>query len=215
MPQPYAKPGAAAGHTDPPWKWKDDVAPGYYELEGSDRANYTCSEYLSHKLQGTTPDPDLIDRKLTPEETEDWLKSRHYAPRGVTACEGAAPDLCGCGPGKQTNCVVIYRDRDTKSVFHVAALDSRLCDWGGKLSATGKIVRFAEPGHYCSRLDSDAAGKTEMLFYCKADAAPYVSDDAIDRGARRRRWEEPARWGWLARLINGILIAVVLILLAW
>ena len=65
---------------------------------------------------------------------------------------------------------------------HIAVFDPEFCDWGGKLSNHGSIVRFASPSDYCRYFGEDSTATDQMVFYCKETDVPYVSDEAINDG---------------------------------
>lgn len=113
-----------------------------------------------------------------------WLEQHGFEAYQSIPCGSGAPDACGCGPDRMSRCAVVYKSVPDGAVAHIAVFDPEFCDWGGKLSASGAIVRFAEPDDYCSIFRGPGAGEMEMLFYCNGMPGQYVSDEDINRGFR-------------------------------
>ena|GEM_PF-6679494 len=221
----------AATRTHQGWDWHDF----YYELPHSRDIDCNCSNYTVYKLTGIHPSPDLVMSPGPIESITSWLMDQGYAASDPVPCDGQAPGHCGCG--QQTNCAVVYRNTGDKAIMHVAAFDAKLCDWGGKLTsrrsgpaggqATPGIVRYCDPGDYCCFGDEDSASQVEMIFYCKAEAAPYISDEAINRGLRLqdrpaepvpddfglfpilRKWLDAVLPSWLRWLALGVVAGLV------
>lgn len=225
MGDPYEKEGARRRHA-PVWRWNDEL--DWWELPNSDRADCICAQYVLYKLLGLVPDPDLVIEEVDLEVSDpsflEWLEENGFRPaEGGPRTEGAPPQ-CGCGDGRQTACVVLYRDSQGGAPIHVAAFDAKLCDWGGKLSGPGGIVRFCDPEDYLNRLAAEERGAVEMVFYCKDEAGPYVSDEAINRGLNRVADDEsaddepvPDDFGlfpllrrWLGWVLGGLLLVMLL-----
>lgn len=173
-------------HPDPPWEWVprrqkhpaqgDDggVDGDYWRLRDSADSSYNCTTYTVDKVQGKAPDGTFIPT----EEATDRLTGLGY-----TEMDGSR---CGCEEGKIKNCTVVYRNKDaSKTVFHAAALDPRLCDWGGKLTGSAPIIRFKRPEDYLMRYEKSERDNSEMVFYCKDAETEYISDEDLARNAKK------------------------------
>ena len=198
-------------HPDPPWECKGNPPTGYYVLRESNRSSANCVQYLGYKLLGQSPQAGDTPPVTETGEIEQWLKDNGFTRRGTVPCAGQAPEICGCGEGQLTNCAVVYWDTDQKQVYHVAAFDPELCDWGGKLSGGSLIERYKDPGDYCRR--REGSDKVEMRFYCKDAPRPRQLSDSDFNTAARERFPRVAsaefkRWLWA-----GIATAAVIVLI--
>jgi hypothetical protein len=183
-------------HPSPPWTWEPDPAwgdaGGYWKLDGSEGMadssgghSCDCVQYVLAKIQGRGPTrADEADPgKLAP-----LLLGIGYTP---IDCE-----LCGCGQGQCTDCVVIY-SRDGRA-FHAAAFDRELCDWGGKRNAAWGIIRYRRPGDYLRENDT-------MVCYCRRTPGPYISDvDLNERSPETFGMREPGLLEKVAQLPEAI-----------
>jgi hypothetical protein len=164
-----------AKHPDPPWQWTDDprYGPngGYWKLRGSDggaadptgQHGYNCVQYTLAKIQGRRPHPSDGDDFST-------LPQR-LALLGYQQINCAQ---CGCDQGQCKDCVVIY-STPTGGPFHAAVFDPVLCDWGGKLSGVGPVVRFQNVTDY-------AKPGEIMTCYCRNQPGTYISDEDVNQG---------------------------------
>jgi hypothetical protein len=180
-------------------------------LKESNRSNANCVQYLGYKLLGQAPQAGDTPPVTETTEIEQWLKDNGFTQRGSVPCAGEAPEICGCGEGKLSNCAVVYWDKGQKQVYHVAAFDLELCDWGGKLSGGGKIVRFRDPGDYCRR--REGSDQVEMRFYCKDAPRPRQLSDPDFNTAARERFPRVASAELKSLLWAGIATAAVIILI--
>lgn len=117
---------------------------------------------------GTTETEEVVDRL----RRLGWV-------RREPACD------CGCGPGQTKDCVVLYVQDGV--VFHAAIFDHVHCDWGGKLSATGAIVRYRRAGDYL-RACGDIPERAEMWFYCPRPASEGPSTAPADGEQKTDEW---------------------------
>jgi hypothetical protein len=84
---------------------------------------------------------------------------------------------CGCGANKNDNCVVLYVDTQSNTVMHAAVFDPVLCDWGGKRSSSGPIMRFKNPRDFIQTYHPPQRPLTRMVFLCQEGTGPdYISD---------------------------------------
>jgi hypothetical protein len=70
---------------------------------------------------------------------------------------------CGCGPAQSKACAVLYTTADG-DVFPAAIFDHVRCDWGGKLSGFGPIVRYKRARDYLGYGEPPAGSR--MIFFC-------------------------------------------------
>lgn len=195
-------------HPTPPWTWQPDAAwgdaGGYWKLDGSEAEpsgghSCDCAQYVLAKIQGRGP--------MRADESDPGKLAPLLLGLGYTAVDC---ELCGCGRGQCTDCVVIY-SRGGRA-FHAAVFDRELCDWGGKRNAAMGIIRFRRPSDYLRENDT-------MVCYCRRTPGPYISDvDLNDRspttfGAREKGFFE--KLGQLPEAVaDAILRRVRLALLA-
>ncbi|HEY5551968.1 MAG TPA: hypothetical protein VIK52_08770 [Opitutaceae bacterium] len=182
----YEKPCATRKHGSPPWTWRGN----YWELRDSNRSDCICAQYAVFKLLGVVPgsqeakDVPEVDAGPANPSVITWLVKNGFTATAPVPCNQDAPDDCGCGEGQQSACAVVYQDQHG-SMIHIAVFDPEFCDWGGKLSNHGPIVRFASPSDYCRSFGEDSTATDQMVFYCKEGNVPYVSDEAINEGLNR------------------------------
>jgi hypothetical protein len=173
MPTPYDP----QRHPSPPWEWVDDpewgAGNGYWKLADSEGTpgqagphNFECVQYTLAKVQGRRPHHS--------DPTETSAAEAEFLRLGFQPVDCGR---CGCGQGQCRQCVIIYYiDPQRQESFHVAAFDPVLCDWGGKLSALGPIVRFKNPEDYKKPQET-------MRCWCRESSDSYISDEEINKGA--------------------------------
>jgi hypothetical protein len=184
--------------------WKKDKF-GHDELEGSNSKNYNCVQYTLAKIKGEAPTKD------TPADTATVVNELLKAGYKKVDCSE-----CNCDPGKCRNCAVVYRVKggDASTVFHAAAFDRQRCDWGGKLSSSGPIVRFPKPEDYLKRLDSEAAANSEYDCYCfeELEEGDYISDEDLHEKSQVQRPGSSGSKVWKTiGLLGGLLLGIAAI----
>ena len=173
-----------AGHPPEAWEYVKDRDADTYVLIGSDQKRFVCFEYTLRKLtwdRNNPSPPQSGDAGCSEQNIEAELEGAGYALQP----DGAG---CGCAAGQNKHCAVIYTDQNG-TIFHAAAFDPVLCDWGGKLSAGDGIARFKNAGDYIQSLSPDVRSTTRMKFYClqQGQRAPdYISDEELCRRAAGR-----------------------------
>jgi hypothetical protein len=178
----YEVAGAKRQHTTPPWTWNEKKK--RWELDDSDNPGgakpdhaYTCVQYTMAKLAGIAPDRT----KKEVEEQKDENAEQLLTAAGYKKSNCAQ---CGCQEGGLKDCAVVYKSKDG-TVFHVAAFDPDFCDWGGKLSSSGAIVRFEKPQDYVDALGEEERKDTTVECWCKPGAGPKtITDEALNKGAK-------------------------------
>jgi hypothetical protein len=182
MPQPYEKPGAKRKHKSPPWKWKET----YWELDESDTSDCICAQYSVYKLSGIVPgtqDVPEVDADTVNPSVVTWLNEQGFKASDPIPCGKGAPKQCACGPQTSKRCAVVYQSAEGVMI-HIAVFDPEFCDWGGKLSARGHIVRFANPDDYCTSFGDQSLENMQMVFYCSDKETTVVTDEAIAAGLK-------------------------------
>ena len=190
-------------------KWDKEEKGGvkFDVLKDSDKKKYNCGDYTDAKLSGKSPDScGSEDHSVS----VDKLKKKLDKDPKYTAHKND-DSKCGCGKGKSKNCAVMYYNKEDEAGFHWAAFDSKRCDWGGKLSSSGKIVRFKNPGDYIKRFDKEEQKKTGMIFYCKDEDPPYISDEDLHDGAKNCKDKKESKDGQNS---TGCLVMAAIIIAA-
>jgi len=185
-----------AGHPHTDWEWVVSGTTGYYRLKGSNNKGYQCSEYTYSKLNWDSQNErppywcatGVCAQFVSTDVFEERMAAKGYVPSDPQG-NPYSGTACGCGSGQTRNCAVIYFDTNSGAVFHVAAFDPVLCDWGGRLRNNAYINRFKNPQDYINiTVDPSLRATTGMRFICKTGAAPdYISDEDLHAKARECR----------------------------
>ena len=181
MTQPkYDIPGAQPH--GPEWEWKPTKG-GYWELKGTNDKGYNCSEFAMAKIEGRPPRYGGDGSQTTEtDEIEQELKKKGFKEAGSSG-------KCGSGPGKMSQCVVLYFSisdgKVSKEPYHVEVFDPIHGDWGGKGAAGLPIRHRKDPNEYPH--DPEERKKTKAVFFCKQVEPPPkpISDSDLHKGATK------------------------------
>ncbi len=141
----------------PPWRW--NMAKQRWELTGSNGKGYICTESVIARIEGRAPRWEPETGFCETQDVETRLRDLGWVRRNGE-CN------CGCEPGQNRNCVVVYWENG--QVGHAAIFDHIRCDWGSKLGAGLPVARFRRPEDYYR--GADRAADAEMRFSCPKGA---------------------------------------------
>lgn len=165
-------------------RWEKETKGGveFAVLKDSNQKHYNCAKYTYAKLTATSPDScTKIEHDMSVAALKTKLNKKNS---GYTRYKEESDCKCEKGGKNNKNCAVLYYNEEDGEGFHWAALDTKLCNWGGKLSSTGKIARSEKAEDYIKRLDSELQKTTKMEFYCKDKNSSYISDEDLHDNAK-------------------------------